>query len=49
VFWTTPSEKSFGSMPLGNGDVGLHPSLLVELDLSPAEQFPFCGVINQNT
>lgn len=24
VIWTTPSENSFGSMPLGNGDVGLN-------------------------
>jgi hypothetical protein len=24
VIWTTPSEDSFGSMPLGNGDAGLN-------------------------
>lgn len=24
VVWTTPSEDSFGSMPLGNGDIGLN-------------------------
>ena len=24
VVWTTPSESSFGSMPLGNGDVGVN-------------------------
>jgi len=24
VVWTTPSDDSFGSMPLGNGDVGLN-------------------------
>ncbi len=24
VVWTTPSDDSFGSMPLGNGDIGLN-------------------------
>jgi hypothetical protein len=24
VVWNTPSESSFGSMPLGNGDIGLN-------------------------
>jgi alpha-L-fucosidase 2 len=24
VIWTTPSDDSFGSMPLGNGDIGLN-------------------------
>jgi len=24
VVWTTPSDNSFGSMPLGNGDIGLN-------------------------
>lgn len=24
VIWTTPSESSFGSMPLGNGDIGMN-------------------------
>lgn len=24
VVWTTPGEDSFGSMPLGNGDIGLN-------------------------
>jgi hypothetical protein len=24
VVWDTPSEDSFGSMPLGNGDIGLN-------------------------
>ena len=24
VIWTTPSENSFGSMPLGNGDIGMN-------------------------
>ena len=24
VVWETPSENSFGSMPLGNGDIGMN-------------------------
>ncbi|MDR2285971.1 MAG: DUF5703 domain-containing protein, partial [Prevotellaceae bacterium] len=24
VIWDTPSDNSFGSMPLGNGDIGLN-------------------------
>ena len=24
VVWTTPSENAHGSMPLGNGDVGIN-------------------------